>query len=96
MPDRFKLCATALFTAGILIALAGTGVAETMHPKKGRPRDVPQLRPPLPVVDYIKCAASLGDGPCAPDPSMQRLNGEPLLERPPVPQAKPLVLPPAR
>jgi hypothetical protein len=96
MPDRFKLCATALFTAGILIALAGTGVAETMHPKKGRPRDVPQLRPPLPVVDYIKCAASLGDGPCAPDPGMQRLNGDTPLERQRVPQPYPPELAPAR
>ena len=80
MSDRFKPYAAALITAGILIALAWTGVAEMTQPRK----------------DYVRCAASLSDGPCAPDPSMQRLNGEPLLERPPVPQAKPLVLPPAR
>ena len=81
MSYQFKLYAAALITAGILIALAWTGVAEMTHPKK----------------DYIKCAALLADGPCAPDPSMQRLNGEPPLEiRPPMPQAKPLVLPPAR
>jgi hypothetical protein len=86
MSDRFKPYAAALVAAGILIALAGTGVAETAHPKKGRPRDVPQLRPPLPVIDYVRCAASLGDGPCAPDPSMQRLFGDPPFERPRAPQ----------
>jgi hypothetical protein len=80
MSYRFKLYAAALGTAGILIALAWTGVAEMAHPKKG----------------YIRCAAILSDGPCAPDTSMQRLNGEPPLELRPVPQAQPLVLPPAR
>ena len=78
MSDRFKPYAVALVAAGILIALAGTGVAETTHPKKVRPREAPQLRPQLPEVDYIRCAASLGDGPCAPDPAMRRLNGDPV------------------
>ena len=80
MSYRFKLYAAALVTAGILIALAWTGVAEMAHPEKS----------------YVGCAALLADGPCAPDPSMQRLNGEPPLEAQPVPQARPLVLPPAR
>jgi hypothetical protein len=80
MSDRFKPYAVALVTAGILIALAWTGVAEMAHPEKS----------------YVRCAALLADGPCAPDPSMQRLNGEPPLEAQPVPQARPLVLPPAR
>jgi hypothetical protein len=80
MSYRFKLYAAALITAGILIALAWTGVAEMRQPKKV----------------YIRCAAILADGPCAPDPGMQRLDGEPLLARPPVPQAQPLILPPAR
>jgi hypothetical protein len=80
MSDRFKPYAAALVMAGILIALAWTAVAEMTHPKKG----------------YIRCAALLADGPCAPDPSMQRLNGEPPLGAQPMPQARPLVLPPAR
>jgi hypothetical protein len=80
MSDRFKPYAAALVLAGILIALAWTGVAEMTHPKKS----------------YIKCAAILSDGPCAPDPSMQRLNGEPPLELQPMPQARPLDLAPAR
>jgi hypothetical protein len=80
MSDRFKPYAAALVLAGILIALAWTGAAEMTHPKKS----------------YIKCAAILSDGPCAPDPSMQRLNGEPPLELRPVPQAQPLILAPAR
>jgi hypothetical protein len=80
MSYRFKLYAAALVTAGILIALAWTGAAEMTHPQKA----------------YIRCAAILADGPCAPDPSMQRLNGEPPLELRPVPQVQPLVMPPAR
>jgi hypothetical protein len=80
MSDRFKPYAAALVMAGILIALAWTGVAGMTHPKK----------------DYVRCAAILSDGPCAPDPSMQRLNGAPPLELRPVPQAQPLILAPAR
>jgi hypothetical protein len=96
MSDRVKPYAAVLVTAGILIALAGTGVAELMHPKKARPREAPELQPQLPKVDYIRCAASLGDGPCAPDPSMQRLNGGPSFERQRVPQPYPPSIAPAR
>jgi hypothetical protein len=96
MSDRFKPDAAALVTAGILIAFAWTGIAEMTHQKKGRLREAPQLQQRLPEVDYVRCAALLADGPCAPDPSMQRLNGEPPLELQPMPQARPLDLAPAR
>ncbi len=87
MSRRFKPCAVALATAGLLIALAGAGVAETARPKKDHAPKAPQLHERLPEVYYIRCATSLGDGPCSPDPSMQRLIGDPPFERPrPVPQ----------
>jgi hypothetical protein len=82
MSHRFKLYAVAFATAGLLIALAGAGAAETAHPKKDHAPKAPQLHEQLPEVYYIRCATSLGDGPCSPDPSMQRLNGDPPFERP--------------
>jgi hypothetical protein len=96
MSDRFKPYAAVLVAAGILIALAGAGVAESMHPKKGRAREAPQLRPQLPQIDYVRCAASLGDGPCAPDSAMRRLNGDPPFEGRAVPQPYPPSFAPAR
>jgi hypothetical protein len=49
----------------IAMALCGAASAALLHAKKGRTHKS--------AAQYIQCAMELGQGPCGPDPAMQRL-----------------------
>ena len=96
MYHRFKPYAGGLTAAALLIALGGACAAETLQPTD----QPPQPRNFLPAAAlYIHCATEGGDGPCALDPAMQRLNVDTLIDRPdvapaPDPLDRPNVQPP--
>jgi hypothetical protein len=95
MSDRFTPYAGALAAVAFLMALGGASAAETLQPKD----QPPQLRNVPPAALYIHCATEGGDGPCALDPVMRRLNLDPLIDRrnhapAPDPLDRPSVQPP--
>jgi hypothetical protein len=87
MSDRFTSSAAALTTVLLLIVLGGTGAGAEPRAKRHHAPQPPQLDAP-PRIErpwlYVHCAASgsIVDNPCALDPAMRRLNGDPLPGRP--------------
>ena len=77
MSDQFRMYAGAFTAAAVVVALGGTCTAETLQPT-----DQPPQPPSFPPAElYIHCATEGGDGPCALDPAMQRLNVDTLIDR---------------
>jgi hypothetical protein len=90
MDDRFKACAIALETVALLVALSGACAAQTLQPSE----QAPQSPSEPPRFLYIHCATAGGDGPCALDPAMQRLDGSPQRDGPrEMPAPRPLIRP---
>jgi hypothetical protein len=94
MPERFARYVVAPAIGALLVALGGVSVAEMLQPKD----QAPQFQKEPPRFLYIHCATAGGDGPCALDPAMQRLNGDPRLDGPrempaPAPLLRPDVAP---
>lgn len=95
MSDRIKQRGAAIVAAVLLTALAGAAAADPMSAKNNHGRNAPPS-PANPRFQYIHCATVLGSNPCAFDPAMRQLNGEPPDDAPqfvPEPAAPPAGLP---
>ncbi|HMG79006.1 MAG TPA: hypothetical protein VK591_09995 [Xanthobacteraceae bacterium] len=81
MSDRFTSSAAALTAAVLLIVLGGAGAGAEPRAKRHHAPQPPQLDAP-PRIErpwlYVHCAGSSFDEPCALDPAMRRLNGDPV------------------
>jgi hypothetical protein len=76
VPDLLSPRHRGLATLVIAMALCGAASAALLHAKKGQAHK-PLMQRSAPAVHYIHCAMELSEGPCGPDPAMQRLYVDP-------------------
>jgi hypothetical protein len=75
--DRLSLGHRGPAALVIAMALCGGASAAPLHAKKGDAHKPLMQQSAPPPVHYIHCAMEPGQGPCGPDPAMQRLNADP-------------------
>jgi len=70
--DRLSPQHRGLAALVIAMALCGAASAAPLHAKKAHEDKSLRQQSAPPPVHYIHCAMELGQGPCGPDPAMQR------------------------